>query len=264
MFLTAGINLSALAPGLRSAGTLESASRLIPRRPEEDVLVICGPREIVRAPWVARAVMEHDRVAVVTVAGTPTRQVAICALLLSIPTTHLGVAQAVVDASQEVIATRVALTSVSKLEAGRPSVVQHLRSLLPGASFDVDLVTGRVASRRPVDWSDLPTALSIEARSEPGGGDRSIAVVAPPAGLRLDLERPPWRARSWVERSALPDAPHRMAIALAQRTGCGQCHCCGRPAGPTDCLFCGTSREHPSARSGPQRPTPTALGAQTP
>lgn len=262
MFLTAGVDLSVLAPDLRSAHTLESAIQLIPPQPGEDVLIICGPREFMRAPWVARAVMEHDRLAVVTVAGTPTRQAAIASLLLSIPTTHLGVSQAVVEAAQAVVATRVALTSVSKLEAGRPSMLQHLRSFFPGASFDVDVVTREVTSSKPVDWSDLPTVLSIEARSEPGDADRAIAVVAPPASLLLSAARSTWRARSWVERSALPDAPNRMAIALAQRTGCSECPHCGRPAGPTNCLFCGTCRQPGATQLGTQQPIRTTIGAQ--
>ena len=242
MFLTAGIDLSGLVPGLKSADTLEGAVGLIPSRPEEDVLILCGPREAMRAPWVARAALEHDRVAIVTIPGTPTRQAAIASLVLSIPTSHLGVAQAVVGASQRIVVTRVALTSVSRLEAGRPSMLQHLRSFFPGASFDVDVVTREVTSVKPVDWSQLPAAMSVEARSEHPGGDRAIAVVAPPAGFHLRLDPATWNARSWVERSALPDAPNRMAIALAQRAGCSGCPTCGRPAGPTDCLFCGNDR----------------------
>ena len=108
MFLSAGISIVGLAPGVRTTDTLEEACQFIPRRPSEDVLIICGSQSRTRAPRVARAVAEHDRVAVVTVLGTPTRQAAIAALLLSIPTAYLGVAQAVADAAQSVVETRVA------------------------------------------------------------------------------------------------------------------------------------------------------------
>lgn len=256
MFLSAGISISALAPGVKTVNTLDEASSLIPPHPQEDVLVISGPREGARVSRVARAVAEHDRVAVVTVPGTPTRQAAIAALLLSIPTTHLGVAQAVVDASRTVVVTRLAMTSVSRLEVGRPSVMQHLRSFFPGASFDVDVVTNKVASVRPVDWSGLPTALTIEAGSEPPGQKRSIAVVAPQAGFHLPLDRSTWKARSWVERSALPDSPGRLAFALAQQAGCSGCHRCSRLAGPTGCLFCGTHRV-PAVRRRPGSTSPS-------
>ena len=187
-----------------------------------------------------------------TVQGTPTRQAAIASLLLSIPITYLGVAQAVADAAQSVVETRVALTSVSRLEAGRPSMRQHLRSFFPGASFDVDIRTQKVASISPVDWSRLPTALTIEARSDPPGQGRGLEVIAPQASIYLRLDRTSWNARSWVERSALPDAPGRMAIVLAQQAGCEECNCCGRPAGPSGCLFCGTH----------QSPTYASLSAQ--
>ena len=252
MFLTAGISVAEFAPGVRSTDTLEEACQFIPHHPSEDVLIMCGPRDRSRAPRVARAVAEHDRVAAVTVQGTPTRQAAIASLLLSIPITYLGVAQAVADAAQSVVETRVALTSVSRLEAGRPSMRQHLRSFFPGASFDVDIRTQKVASISPVDWSRLPTALTIEARSDLPGQGRGLEVIAPQASIYLRLDRTSWNARSWVERSALPDAPGRMAIVLAQQAGCEECNCCGRPAGPSGCLFCGTH----------QSPTYASLSAQ--
>jgi hypothetical protein len=260
MFLSAGISIVGLAPGVRTTDTLEEACQFIPRRPSEDVLIICGSQSRTRAPRVARAVAEHDRVAVVTVLGTPTRQAAIAALLLSIPTAYLGVAQAVADAAQSVVETRVALTSVSRLEAGRPSMRQHLRSFFPGASFDVDIRTRKVTSVRPVNWSELPTALTIEARSSPSGKDRGIEVVAPQAGIFLPLERTSWNARSWVERSALPDAPGRMAIVLAQQAGCEECNRCGRPAGPSGCLFCGTARVPEHLSLSPQCIQPNTKG----
>ena len=264
MFLSAGIDIVELAPGVRAADTLEEACEFIPRCPSEDVLIICGPQDRTRAPRVARAVAEHDRAAVVTVSGTPTRQTAIAALLLSIPTTYLGVAQAVADAAQSVVETHVALTSVSRLEAGRPSMRQHLRSFFPGASFDVDIRTRKVASVRPVDWSKLPTALTIEARSNLSGRTRGIEIVAPKAGICLPLERANWNARSWVERSALPDTPDRMAIVLAQQAGCEECNRCGRPAGPSGCLFCGTSRAPDEHLSSPPQSTQSTIKLSSP
>ena len=234
MFLSAGISIVGLAPGVRTTDTLEEACQFIPRRPSEDVLIICGSQSRTRAPRVARAVAEHDRVAVVTVLGTPTRQAAIAALLLSIPTAYLGVAQAVADAAQSVVETRVALTSVSRLEAGRPSMRQHLRSFFPGASFDVDIRTRKVTSVRPVNWSELPTALTIEARSSPSGKDRGIEVVAPQAGIFLPLERTGWNARSWVERSR-PDVKsatvavdllvHPVVSSVGPLVSLNICHC---------------------------------------
>lgn len=261
MFLTAGIGVEGVVPGLRTTDTFEEACQVIPRHPSEDVLIICGPQDRTRVPRVARAVAEHDRIALVTVLGTPTRQAVIASLLLSIPTTYLGVAQAVADAAQNVVETRVALTSVSRLEAGRPSMRQHLRSFFPGASFDVDIKTRKVASVRPVDWSGLPTVLTIEARSALPGQERGLEVLAPQASVYLRLDRKSWNARSWVERSALPDSPGRMAIALAQQVGCGECNRCGRPAGPSGCIFCGTNRSVNKTPSSPQQTLSLTEGA---
>jgi len=252
MFLTAGISIEGLAPGVRATDTFDEACHLIPQYPNEDVLIICGRQDRTRAPRIARAVAEHDRIAIATVLGTPTRQAAIASLLLSIPTTYLGVAQAVADAAQNVVETRGALASRSRPEGRGPPPRQQLRSFFSGASFDVDIKTRKVVSARPVDWSRLPTSLTIEARSDPPGQERGLEVVAPRASIYLRLDRTSWNARSWVERSALPDAPGRMAIVLAQQAGCEECGYCGRPAGPSGCLFCGT---HPA-------PTHTPLLAQ--
>lgn len=261
MLLTAGISIAELAPGVRSTDSLEEACQFIPHHPSEDILIICGPRDRSRAPRVTRAVAEHDRVAVATVLGTPTRQAAIASLLLSIPTTYLGVAQAVADSAQSVVETRVALTSVTRLEAGRPSMRQHLRSFFPGASFDVDIRTRKVSSVRPVDWSRLPTALTIEARSDPPGQERGLEIVAPQANFYLGLDHTSWNARNWVERSALPDAPGRMAIVLAQQAGCEECSRCGRPAGPSGCLFCGTHHDPTRVPLSAQYTPPVTEGA---
>ncbi|SDN30001.1 hypothetical protein SAMN05216355_101636 [Actinomyces ruminicola] len=205
----------------------------------EDSLLVCSREAAARPSLVAREVLARGDVALVTLTGSPTQQALMLrALHLLLPSTY-GLSQSVVNAVRAQCRTRVALSSVARLSQARPSLMQHVRSLFPGASFDVDLVSGDVHSAKPIEWN-VQGARDICWAGCPDMGSLQVSlaggrptVVLPPSA------ESPYGARNWAEVSAIDDL--ELAVSRALTTvPTMSCRGCGRTTPMVGCPFCGT------------------------
>ncbi|MDO4901211.1 hypothetical protein [Actinomyces sp.] len=204
-----------------------------------DSILVCSREAAARPSLVAREVLARADVALVTVAGSPTQQALVLRGLCRLPPSAYGLAQSVADAVRAQCRTRAAMSSVTRLSQARPSLMQHVRSFFPGASFDVDLVDGDVHSVSPIEWNvqdagDICWAACPDLEGLPVslvGGQPT--VVLPPAADS------PYGARRWAEVSTVEDLQLAVSRALTAVRAIS-CGACGRTVPIAGCPFCGT------------------------
>jgi hypothetical protein len=151
--------------------------------------------------------------------------------------------------SLRAVTTTVAITdSVTRLTAPAPSVSSHLRSMLPGGQFVVDLPGNRVL-RGEHSLTRLKrmhgAALAIA-----GAGDElsvswqerlaELAPLAPRLQLGpVESDAVPWRAERWAEVTGLAvsidDLTSRLRMYLVQQ----KCVSCQAPISGRICPMCG-------------------------
>lgn len=205
----------------------------------EDSLLVCSQETAARPSLVAREVLARGDVALVTLTGSPTQQALMLWTLHLLRPSAYGISQSVVNAVRARCRTRVALSSVTRLSQARPSLMQHVRSFFPGASFDVDLVGGGVNSLRPIEWN-VQGAGDVCWASCPDLGDLTVSLVGgQPTMLLPPADDSPYGARKWAEVSTIDDLRLAVDRALTSvRTT--SCRSCGRTVPMTGCPFCGT------------------------
>jgi hypothetical protein len=151
--------------------------------------------------------------------------------------------------SARAVTTTVAIVDrVSQLERPAPSMRQHVRSLLPGAVFVIDLPGSKVLTGPPT--AGRPKRLHGAALTLSSGSDRrslhwrdQLAARAPSAQPSVVVAACPasvsWRARSWAEVTgmSLPvsDFAGRLQLYLARQV----CPSCRTWIAGTLCPRCG-------------------------
>lgn len=204
-----------------------------------DTLLVCSPEAAARPSLMAREVLARGDVALVTLAGSRTQQALLVRALSFLSPSSYGVAGPVVDTVRAQLKTRAAMSSVTRLSQARPSLMQHIRSFFPGASFDVDLVGGGVDSVKPIKWN-VQGAGDICWAACSDLGDLAVFLVGgQPTMLLPPADDSPYGARKWAEVSTIDDLRLAVNRALtAVRTT--SCRSCGRTIPTTGCPFCGT------------------------
>lgn len=211
-----------------------------------DVLLVCSADELSRASRITRAVLGQPNVGLVTVGGTPTQRAAAVRFIESLSTDSYGIAQDLADAVRSACVTRLALTSVSGLVGAKPSVWQHLRSWFPGASFDVDLTSGKVESSKEIVWTPPPGALLCSASSAETPHLRVRVQGAEPGLVLAPSKAKQFGAKEWFELTVINDARRITAQVLGSaQSVC--CRGCTRVVPPTICPFCGSVQSHRGA-----------------
>lgn len=208
-------------------------------RASADTLLVIPAGQPGRAAVVAERVVASRHVAKAFVSGTATQQALVCKGLALLEAGAYGRAQAVADGLLRICHTRLALNSVAGLSLASPSMWQHLRSLLPGSSFEVDVTRGTVTGSPEIRWqvdrsheafwsqSDSLSPLKIEVRME--GGPIPVPAEAKPYGARR------WAELTTIER--LTQVVPRMLASIRPTF----CSACGRTVAQSGCPFCGTS-----------------------
>lgn len=218
----------------------------------DDVLLVCSDDALSRPSRLTRAVLDDPRTGLVSVPGTVTQRAVVVRFLEALPASAYGRAQEVADGVLAACRTSLALSSVARLEGARPSIWQHARSLLPRASFHVDLSAGTVTSARPVVLESPTGSLVCRARS------RTLDHLAVELqGHEPDIELAPsdtrtGGAREWTELTwvAEPDALVTGILAAAEPV---VCRGCARTVPDSVCPFCGCNSRAPHHRDDLER-----------
>ncbi|QPL05029.1 MULTISPECIES: hypothetical protein [Actinomyces] len=238
MILTSAVAVGLPAPvGYLEVPDVDAAVAAVESVPG-DALLVVGADVAARPALMAREVVARPDVALVTLDGPRTRKALLLRALTHLPPESYGMADYVVRAINRQCNTRKALSSVTSLVSPKPTLRQHLRSLFPKPSFDIDLEADTIIFREGIQW-DLGDSLDVvwASSSEMGHLSVGLGVRVPPVVLPSDSGRLDG-ARYWAEVSWHPDVARavRTAIGTVLRTSC---RACGRATAPTGCPFCG-------------------------
>lgn len=240
MILVAGIEMGDPAP--QTCWALSSVDNAIESvlSVRGDSLLVCTPNTKARPSIMTREVIARENLALVVLYGPITRQALVLRALSMLPPTSYGLAQHIANVVSSSCWTKVALSSVTKLSQARPGLGQHLRSLFPGASFDVDLNSGEVRSSSPISWNTngakaicWTAGASKSSMKVSLAGNQPNVVIAPG---RIS----PYGARRWTELSFASDLRASIGSALSS-VQATSCRSCGRTIAISGCPFCGTS-----------------------
>jgi hypothetical protein len=220
-----------------------------------DVLLATRDDESRRVARAVRLLLGADRVGLLHTPLPYTAWAATLHVLATMPddveTSRAGEIAAAVSGT---LRTHVVLSSVAALDHPTPTFAQHVRGLLPGALFDVDLVAGAV--RRFSGALAVQSSLVVVARSAkalPQGLDDRL----PANRLDLGTVDAGWRAARWIEVTALDDERWYAASAVVRRPGAAAlCPTCGRRGSAPACLFC----EIPLSAGAPASAEPLHVG----
>jgi hypothetical protein len=143
--------------------------------------------------------------------------------------------------------TLALIGSVSKLERPAPSVLQHARSLAPGARFLVQPDAVRDAHRGlPADLPRGRPVLAVAASDDERvqWAHELWKAVAPVGAPMVPVGRPVgrwWGTSRWAELAVLEESPERL-IEQVRRLSSVSCSWCGNTiAISSPCPFCGTT-----------------------
>lgn len=249
MILVSGMEVGDPAPqGCWTVSSLDEAVELVSSI-RGDSLLVCTKNDAARPSIMTREVIARGDLALIVSQGPRTRQALVLRALSMLPPTSYGLAQHVAEIVGNRCWTRVALSSVSKLSQARPGLGQHLRSFFPGASFDVDLNSGKVRSSSSIVWgTNGARAICWASGTEKSAMKVTINggqphIILPPS------EAYPYGARRWAEMSVVEDLRASVGFALSS-VQVVTCRSCGRLIPPIGCPFCGTrsssaSTSHP-------------------
>ena len=173
---------------------------------------------------------------------------------------HPGDALEVVKAVQA-LTTTVAITgSVGRLETPTPSVRQHLRGLLPGGRFVVDVPGNRVYSglgglKRLQRMHRAVIAVGSAEDAVSTAWRQSLTALAPGAQTvtlpAVGLSASPWRSRRWAEASTLAAPVHAVADNLRRYLPRQACSSCREPISGPLCPLCGSMGDLASPATAP-------------
>lgn len=239
MILVSGLEVGEpVPPGCWVVSSLDEAVESV-SSVRGDSLLVCTRTEASRPSVMTREVIARDDLAMVVIQGPPTRQALVLRALSMLPPTSYGLAQHVADTVGARCWTRVALSSVSRLSQARPGLGQHIRSFFPGASFDVDLNSGKVRSSSSIIWDTNGARVICWA----SGADKAAMKVSVTGGTPHVVLSPtgasPYGARRWAELSVVEDLRASVGFALSSVQAVA-CSSCGRLTPRTGCPFCGT------------------------
>lgn len=240
MILVSGIEVGDPAPqGCWIVSSMDTAIESV-SSVRGDSLLVCAPNVEARPSIMTREVIARENLALVLLNGPITRQALVLRALSMLPPTSYGLAQHIANVVGTKCWTRVALSSVSKLSQARPGIGQHLRSLFPGASFDVDLNSGEVRSSSSISWNtNGAKAICWTAGANKASmkvsltGNQPNVVIAPGHAS-------PYGARRWAELSVVSDL-HASIGSASSSVQATSCRSCGRTIAVVGCPFCGTS-----------------------
>lgn len=232
-----------LGPGLPPELDIDEAARRLAVGGSDSVLLVSKSGRDAHAAGMLRQAFGPNDIAVVThTTSSPTRQLLISLCLAQLIGSNLGLAGILLRALEGQVATQALVTSVTRLSSPAPSLSQHLRSLIPGSIFAIDVQAGSVSSVSSPEWRSVD-ATTVGAWCTGGKADKlaeglhssGLPQVTAPESAR------PWGARAWAEMSTLADDPDVLVNRLSRVIGSSCCPHCGRRAGGRGCLFCGTS-----------------------
>lgn len=204
----------------------------------EDVLLVVTDDADDRPARIADQVTASHNVALVHLRGTTTQRALVVRGLALLEPRQYGFAQALVDTLIAECRTRLALSSVARLTEPRPSLWQHLRSVV-GGTFEVDLAAGTVFATRSISWSTAGAGIAAWSACE--STDRlHLDVTGPVAPVRVAAKGSPWGCRRWAELTLLPDLDSAVGGALAS-VAAASCRACGRLVADAGCPFCRTA-----------------------
>ena len=148
---------------------------------------------------------------------------------------------AVVELALRALRTRVVLTSVSKVTAPAPSLLQHVQGLLPGSKFCLDLEQSTVSRVTTPGW-EPPTKASLSVWAADDHSGRVSGALAS-MGIHREQLLPishTWPAKNWAEMSWLTIDPRVIVSRALEHVSRARCARCGSPALPQGCVLCGT------------------------
>lgn len=207
---------------------------------EGDTLLVASHDDDARPSLTAREVLARGDLALVILDGPVTSRALALRAVTMLPRSSFGMAQRVADVVRSRVRTHVALSSVAGLAQARPGIGQHLRSLLPRASFDVDLKSGKVRTTSGITW-DTSRSKEVCWASSQDRGSLKVALTGGNPTIVLPPRRAsPYGARRWIEVSHIEDL-HAVVDAILNGTRIVACGGCGRTIPVSGCPFCGTS-----------------------
>ncbi|MCL3777080.1 MULTISPECIES: hypothetical protein [unclassified Actinomyces] len=217
----------------------------------EDAVLVVTDDDADRPARIADQVTASQNVALVRLGGTTTQRALAVHGLAALAPRQYGLAQALADALIAACRTRVALSSVARITSPRPSLWQHVRSLV-GGSFEADLTAGTVTTTPTMTWSTSGAGVAAWSASA-STGRLHLAVEGPLAPVVVPAQGSPWGSRYWAELTLLPDLPSVVRGALGSAATVS-CRLCGRLVADSGCPFCRTAV---SARTTSAFPIPT-------